>query len=158
MTRQPFSPEESTTLKRMVAEGHTDPEIARAINRPLGSIKSHRLRLGLVRSPDRSDNMPWSAADDKKLSELWHSGATDNQIAKALGRTRYSVKSRRHLRRIVSSMNYQPIEITAKVQPSEPEPPNDNEHVDAILAHGGFERALMRERARAELSRRGIAA
>lgn len=156
MAGKPISKREDRTIASAFHAGKSDDDIAAMLGRTPKAIKMRRQRLGLLREPGHGHGDRWSVQDDAQLSALWHSGATDNEIAKVLGRTRVSVRSRRHARRMVVAPKYQPAPVLTLR--AEPEPPNDDGHVDAILAEGGFEYQAELARLWAEARRRNLAA
>lgn len=97
---------------------------------------------------------PWDA-DLPLVKSMWQLGHSDETIAIAVGRSRYAVKKLRQVMGWVGT----PGPKAKGERLLEPEDAiDDTPHVEAILAHGGFTRALLREQAAAELRRRGIAA
>ena len=152
MTYRPYTEEDDAYIRSAVAAGWRDGEIGRVLGRSRYSIASRRERIGALR------RLPffraWTPEDNKRLAELWFKGLTDKEIARQLNRTPEATRYRRSFLKLIAVNGHRP---APRLEP-EDESPQDQPYVDAILAEGGFDKARERERARAELSRRGIAA
>jgi hypothetical protein len=97
---------------------------------------------------------PWGA-DAETVRSMWEAGRSDFDIATAVSRSRHAVKKFRQSMGWVSAPGVKP-KGDALYAP--PEPINDDDHVLAIMAHGGFERQALKAMLWREARRRGIAA
>lgn len=75
-------------LRRLMAEGKTDREIAHAMGRTEQSVISARNRADLYR-----DNRTWDGDAIRRLTDLRAEGKTATEIAEAMGRAPTSIKS-----------------------------------------------------------------
>lgn len=81
--------EEDTVLAEMLAQGLTDREIGKRLDRPMYGVKNRRLRLGLLRAA-RSDNAGGNPARED-VRRMTLAGKSKMEIAVALGLTRSAV-------------------------------------------------------------------
>ena len=89
---KPWSERESDYLRKAYALGQTDVEIAADLGRTLGSVRSKRWALDLIRE---TTGRRWTRNENKKLEKMTDDGYTVREIAKVLGRSAQSVNQRR---------------------------------------------------------------
>ena len=82
-----WSQEDLTALHTLFADGFTDEEIARAMNRSKKAVCTRRYFERLTRIPHR----PWTVSEEKRVTELFYSGAHIVKIARELERTPQAV-------------------------------------------------------------------
>lgn len=96
----------------------------------------------------------WDASEDAELRRLFGLGLTDREIsARLVGRSVHGICNRRQVLRLLRPTG---LADAIVLQPAAGD--GDGRHVAALMAHGGLVEGRLRERAAAELRRRGIAA
>ena len=89
---------EDDWVRRLTAQGKTAEEIATALERTEGAIKSRQMKLGLIPSPfppeaPRSRHgATWTDEERERLLKLVEMGLAWTDIGRILGRTRLSVQ------------------------------------------------------------------
>lgn len=112
---------ENDLLLDLYAKGALLRTIALEINRPLSTVM-HRIKFMKAEEKwrnrillaftsrkqiigDERIKIPWTEKEDAIVSEMFHAGSTDSQIAKAVNRTRSAIMRRRSqlgLRRVTA--------------------------------------------------------
>jgi hypothetical protein len=110
----PFTAEDDDLIRSMTADGFADVEIGERLGRSRYAIESRRHKIGCKRP--RVSTAAFTPEQDDIIREMFLAGRNDHDIGKAIGRSEYSVESRRSrnlgLRRVR--------EVGAPVAPFEP--------------------------------------
>jgi hypothetical protein len=104
---KPWTQQERSELKELLARGATANEIALKLNRTVGGVhqQSYKLRHGLFTGTVK----PWDEEELKLLRKMCNSGSTVSQVAAAIPhRTRYAVNSKVHQQRGLSDKRIDP--------------------------------------------------